>query len=156
MIPLSIKTAGRNNFKSYRRTSYTFWTLFLGLTQLFQVLLKKKKTKSDFHHLLLVTYLLIQQMFTECPLHVQHCYRCLRYHSEQNIRHLCPSGQMPRDTHFFLEVHSQWYSRTCLALNLLSSVLWNRTSCSSQNLPSSTYPTSLLILPLCWLFSFAI
>lgn len=45
--------------------------LLLGLTQLFQVLLKK--TKSDFHCLMLIIYLCIQQVFIECPLHTRHC-----------------------------------------------------------------------------------
>lgn len=130
MIPPSIKTAGRNNFKTYRRTSCTFGGSIsrFNSNQLFQVLLKKKM-KSDFHCLILVTYLSIQQVFIECPLHIQHWYRCSRYQSEQDILHLGPGGQMPMNTHFFPELHSHFSPRTCLALKvILSSVLLDHPS----------------------------
>lgn len=71
-------------------------------------------------------YLFIRQVFTECPLHAQHCYGRSRSQSEQDILRLGPSGQLPMNTQHFPEVHSQFSPRTCLALKVtLSSVLWD-------------------------------
>lgn len=162
--PRSIKAAGKNNFKSYRRTSCTFWALFLSLTQPFQVLLKKDKIGFS----LLYTHHLFIYLFDRCSLSA-HC----------TLSTATDAADPRVNKTFYVLVQAdscQWTHSTFLRftasfpLELVWPWRWlcplffgTLPFCSSRDLPSSIYPRSLLIpssllaiflrhIGLCWFY----